>query len=343
MRSSARNPADRRRFRWTVGLRLLVALGGLVSFSSAVALTLQDRALARDLARAAAARLDRAAHAASLLVAAHQRALEERYRAVSGTPQLRANLEVQHPPTLAYYAGDLRQREGALLIAFVDRDGRAIASAGDDALLDTALAARASGLSGHAGRPYFITATELRSDAGPLGRLVAVDAVDEPLVARWSDLCGAPLAFRALDTRDELARVVAALPGLELRVAADLAAEREALRHSRENLAIAGAVSLVLSLLGSLLFTRSFVRPIQAIQHATERIRGGDFATRLASARADEIGDVARAFDGMLDHLQESRAQVAAHLDELTRSRTHLDNAQLARAHRQLRDRALDR
>jgi diguanylate cyclase (GGDEF)-like protein len=328
MRSDARNGAARGRFRWSVGLRLLLALGGLVTFSSVVALSLQDRALARDLERAASTRLDRAARAAGQLVAAHQASLEERYRAVSGTPQLRANLEVQHPPTLAYYAGDLQRREGAILLAFVDRDGRAIASAGDADLLAVALGTPASGLSAHAGKAYFITTTELRSDAGPLGRLVAVDAVDATLVARWSDLCGAPLAFQAPETHTGLARVVAALPGLELRVAADLAAERAALRHSRENLALAGAVALVLSLLASGLFARGFVRPIRAIQHATVRIRSGDFATRIASERRDEIGDVARAFDAMLDHLQESRAEIAANLAELTRSRTHLDNAQ---------------
>jgi hypothetical protein len=88
---------------------VLLALAGLVTFSSAVALSLQDRALARDLERAAAARLDRAAPRAGELVAAHRSSLEERYRAISGTPQLRANLEVQHPPTLAYYAGDLQR------------------------------------------------------------------------------------------------------------------------------------------------------------------------------------------------------------------------------------------
>ena len=326
MRSDSRGHAPR--FRSSVGLRLLLALAGLVTFSSAVALSLQDRALARDLERAAAARLERAAHAAGQLVAAHQAALEERYRAVSGTPQLRANLEVQHPPTLAYYAGDLQQREGALLLAFVDREGRAIASAGDADLLAAAIAAPASALSAHAGKPYFITTTELRSEAGLLGRLVAVDAVDAAQVERWSDLCGAPLAFGEPETRGEFARVVAALPGLELRVGADLAAERAALRHSRENLALAGAVALALSLFASGLFTRGFVRPIRAIQDAAERIGAGDFATRISSARRDEIGDVARAFDSMLDHLQASRAEVAANLIELTRSRAHLDNAQ---------------
>src|SRR5262245_20776432 len=107
-------------FRWTVGLRLLLALAGLVSFSSAVALSLQDRALARDLERAAAARIHRAARAAGQLVATQQTALAELYRAVSGSPQLRANLEVQDPPTLAYYAGDLQRREGSRLLAFID-------------------------------------------------------------------------------------------------------------------------------------------------------------------------------------------------------------------------------
>src|SRR5262249_27669077 len=149
------------RFRLTVGLRLLLALAGLVSLSSAVALGLQDRALARDLEQAASARLDRAAHSARQLVAAHQNSLEERYRAISGTPQLRANLEAQHPPTLAYYAGDLQKREGSQLVAFVDRDGRVLATAGDASLVEPAVAARASSLTAHAGKPFFVTIIEL--------------------------------------------------------------------------------------------------------------------------------------------------------------------------------------
>jgi len=328
MRTNAANGPDPHGFRLTVGLRLLLALAGLVTFSTAVALSLQDRALARDLEHAAAERLDRAAGAAQRLVASHVASLEERYRAISGTPQLRANLEVQHAPTLAFYASDLRQREGARLLVFVDREDRAIAAAGEEPLIAAAVAAQRNGLSAHEGVPYFVTATVLESGAGPVGRLVAVDAVDDRLVASWSELCGAPLAFHAPAPAVELARVVASLPGLTLSVAADLGAERAALRHSRVNLVLAGAVSLVLSLLASGLFARSFVRPIRAIQRATERIRGGDFATRIASTRQDEIGDVARAFDAMSGHLHQSRAQVAAQLVELTRSRAHLDNAQ---------------
>jgi len=317
-----------RHVRLTVGLRLLLALAGLVSFSTAVALALQDRALARDLEQAASERLDRAASAARRLVRTHVESLEERYRAISGTPQLRANLEVQHAPTLAFYAGDLQRREGARLLAFVDREGRVIASAGDDRLLSTAIAATRSGLTAHAGEPCFVTLSELRTSLGSVGRLVAVDGVPPELVASWSELCGAPLAFASPTPGGDMARDVASLPGVTLRVAADLRAEREALRHSRANLLIAGCASLALSLLASAAFARSFVSPIRAIQHAAERVRGGDLTGRIGSERLDEIGDVARAFDAMQEHLQSSRAQVEASFDELSRSRAHLDNAQ---------------
>ncbi len=328
MRSDARNQPGAGRLRLTVGLRLLLSLAGLVTLSTFVALTFQDRALARDLAQAAAERLDRAAVAAQRLVATHVEALDERYRAIATTPQMRASLEVGHAPTLAFYANDLLEREGAALLAFVDRDGRVIAAAGDETLLPTALETPRSALSAHGGRPFAVALAELRASGPAVGRLVALHPIDDALVASWAELCGTPLGFSAPAARAELARVVAALPGLDLSVAADLAPERAALRHSRMNLMLAGAASLALSLLAAGLFTRSFVRPIRAIEHATERIRCGDFASRIHSARQDEIGEVARAFDAMLDDLSASRAEVDAHLAELTRSRAHLDNAQ---------------
>ncbi len=327
-RSWWKSPNRRGGWRLTVGLRLLLALAGLVSLSTVVALTLQDRALARDLEQAAATRLDRAARAAARLVATHVGSLEQRYRAISRTPQMRASLEVRHAPTLTYYANELREREGAELLVFVDEGNRVIASAGDESLVETAVAAPGSALSAHAGRPYVISSAELAGASGPVGRLIAVDDLDPALVASWSELCGAPLHFREPGAGEELARVVASLPGLELAVAADLDAERAALRHSRTNLILAGAVSLALSLFASGLFARGYVRPIRAIQHAAERIRRGDLGARIAITRQDEIGEVARTFDAMVDHLRLSQAEVAGHLAELTRSRAHLDNAQ---------------
>ncbi|MCA9512819.1 MAG: EAL domain-containing protein [Myxococcales bacterium] len=314
--------------RFTVGARLLLALAGLVSFSTVVALTLQERALARDLEQAASERLDRAAIAAGRLVATHVTSLEERRRAISRTPQMRASLEVGHAPTLAFYAEELRGRENAALVAFVDTEDRVIAASGDADLLAPALASSHDGLTAHAGRPLFATASPLSTATGPVGRLVVVEDVAPALVEDWSELCGARLAFSPEAEVGTLDRVVEDVPGLALAVGADFRAERAALAHARVNLMIAGGVSLALSFLAAGVFTRSFVRPIRAIQHATERIRSGDFASRIASRRRDEIGDVARAFDAMLDDLQTSHAAIEAHVVALTRSRAHLDAAQ---------------
>src|SRR5262245_18756715 len=95
--------------RLTVTVRLLLILAGVAACSTAFALVVQERSLSRDLERAARARLDRAARAAERLVESHLASLGERYRAVSGTPQLRASLELDHAPTLAFQARELAQ------------------------------------------------------------------------------------------------------------------------------------------------------------------------------------------------------------------------------------------
>jgi diguanylate cyclase (GGDEF)-like protein len=70
------------------------------------------------------------------------------------------------------------------------------------------------------------------------------------------------------------------------------------------------------------------VRPIRGIQAAVDRVRAGDLGVRLASKRSDEIGDVARGIDLMLDNLNRSRAELDARLHELHRSQSHLAKAQ---------------
>ena len=87
--------------------RLIAILGATASFAIALALVIQDRTLASDLQHAAAERLVHSAVAANRLVDAHLAAVADRYRAISSTPQLRANLEVEDPPTLEHYAHDL--------------------------------------------------------------------------------------------------------------------------------------------------------------------------------------------------------------------------------------------
>jgi signal transduction histidine kinase/CheY-like chemotaxis protein/HPt (histidine-containing phosphotransfer) domain-containing protein len=299
------------RIRLTVTARLILTLAAVAAFATALVVVVQERTLSRDLERAAAHRLERAASAADRLVENHLEALEGRYRAISGTPQLRANLEVGDAPTLAFYAGELASREGADLVGFLDRDGSVTASAGDGALLERALAAGGAGLLAHEGRPFAATSVELHTGDALVGRLLAVEPITPSVLAHWSELCGAALSFGPAPPAGEgLLREVRPAGALALRAAASLEPEREALAHARYNLLAAGGVALGFAFLASLFMARSWVRPILEIQHATDRIGAGDFDVRLGSRRSDEIGDVARAFDGMLGRLRAYRREV---------------------------------
>jgi len=308
-----------RRARLPISLKLLGVLLGMATLSTGLALTLQDRALARDLERAAGARLDGAAEAARLLVAGHLESLHERYRAISGTPQFRAHLELGDVPTLTYYAEQIARREGAALIGFRDQGGHTLALAGDSSLpVDLE-----PGLVAHAGRPYAVVELPLETGGASLGSLVAVEPVTAETLGTWSALCGARIELAAHAVRGtSLERVVQPLGAdLELRAVASLEAERDALAHSRVNLLAAGSVALVACFAASFFLSRGIVRPVLRIQAATERIAGGDFDVRTHSDRRDEIGDVARAFDDMLERLR-------LYLSELRRSRERLESAQ---------------
>jgi len=316
--------------RFTVASRLMVAFAATAGLSTALAMVLHDRSLAADLEQAAQQRLDRAARATNRLIGTHLGAMRERYRAISATPQLRANLEVRHAPTLAYYAGTLREREGADLLAFFDRDGRAMATAGDAALVGGVAGVESEALISHSGHAYAVVATDLETSAGRVGRMLAAERVEEETLSHWSELSGVDVSLAAPRRAHPggLARSARSLGDLDVVVTASLAAERAALRRSRLNLLFAGSIAIGLSLVACALMARGFVRPIRAIQNAADRIRQGDLSVRLASTRRDEIGDVARTFDLMLADLDASGREIERSVAELQRSQQHLANAQ---------------
>ncbi len=318
--------------------RILLILSGVAALSTLLALVIQDRTLSLDLREAALARLERAEHAAELLVENHFGALEERYRAISGTPQFRATLEVGDQATLEYYAEQLREREGAAGVAFVAARAQTTAVAGDPGLMEIALQARHSDMIAYTGNGHAVIRVPLLTNDEEVGQLVAVEPLDGEIVGEWSALCGADVYFATPRSDDgaSLERVVRSLADLELRVAVATEAEEAALRHSRESLIRAGGVALALAFVLSVLMARNLVRPILAIKEATIRIGRGDFGAHLGSRRTDEIGDMARAVDGMRDRLISYREKVAEQHGELEEHVEHLSKSQeqLARAQR---------
>ena len=315
--------------RLTLALRLTATFAAMALLSTGLAVLVQERTLSRDLRTAAEARLARAGRAAELLAAGHLRALEERYRAISGTPQLRATLELADRPTLDFFAGQLREQQGAAAILFRDALGRPTALSAAAALVAPSHWQGAHGLLSNADELWAVVHVPLETGGKRVGELVALERVAPTLLARWSELCGAQLVLGPRAASND--RVVMPVPGVEaaqLSVVADLDAEREALSAARRKLALAGVAALAAALVVCALLVRSLVRPIREIQAGVDRVREGDLATRLHSQRGDEIGDVARGIDLMAETLRASHEELGARVAELRRNQEHLATAQ---------------
>lgn len=295
--------------------RLLAAMCGVAAASTVLMLAFQERSLSGDLERAAQSRLERAAAATERLIANHLDTVAERYRAISGTPQFQATLEVGDAPTLGHYAGSLLQRHGAARIAFLALGDGVVAGAGDETLDGIARGVSAAALVAHGETAYAVVSTSL----GGAGRLVAVEPLGEETLALWSELCGAQVALAepGASLRDGLERTVRSLGGLDLRVTATLRDEQAAIRHARLNLALGAALGLAAAFAVSLVFSRGLVRPIQEIQAAARRFGRGDLTATVSTHRRDEIGDVARAFEGMARELGATIGHVSEAADRV--------------------------
>jgi two-component system, OmpR family, sensor histidine kinase BaeS len=83
-------------------------------------------------------------------------------------------------------------------------------------------------------------------------------------------------------------------------------AEKEATFKKRVNrflsiyLLIAGAGTV----LTGLLLTQYLSKPVRLLKRASEKIGGGDFSVRIASASSDEVGDLSKTFNRMAESLQ---------------------------------------
>jgi methyl-accepting chemotaxis protein len=313
-------------FRPTLLVRLVFVLAGVAAFSTAIALVLHDRTLSSNLEQAARHRLDAAAAAADRLSDNYLASLAERYRAVSGSPQFRANLEVEDPPTLVHYAEELLAQQRATRILFLDSTERVVAAAGDPVVDASALRAARGGYIAHGGRPYAVASVTLAREGRSLGRMAAVEPLRASTLQEWSVLCGARIFFsRPTGTAPgTLDTVVRHLQGLEMRVELSLAPEREALARSRRNLLTAGFVAIVAAFLASLFFSRGLIRPILQIKSAAERIGQGDFTVHVSTDRRDEIGDVARAFETMAADLRGMLGHVAQAADRVEGTATEI-------------------
>ncbi len=341
--------------RISVAARLMLLMAALAGVSIGLALALQDRALWQDLESAAAFRLEEAAAGSEQLLTDHLHTHAARMAAVARTPEFRANLETGHRETLRHHARSLREREGAAAVVFLHRDGGRRAEAGDPAVVEALVQGFTAHPASHAiarlcvtadgaGRPtnqrfapcgsdtraaqttlvqvrgavFVATSVPLVTRERLAGVLLAAEPLTLETLATWSELIGATLAFAEPEDTAEapLARTVLHSADLLLRASSSMEREHATLRRARRNLVGVGFASLISAVAASALLARGFVRPIQEIRRATERMGEGEFTARLDIRRNDEIGDVAQAFNEALRRLHGSdeRLRVAQRL-----------------------------
>ncbi len=91
---------------------------------------------------------------------------------------------------------------------------------------------------------------------------------------------------------------------------------------------LSGLAALLIAPFLSLAFARRTLQPVRRLVSATEAARQGDYNQRIVAERADEIGQLAGAFDELLSDLREKR-DMEAYVTELSRNLPELGPARV--------------
>ncbi|MCA0374437.1 MAG: response regulator [Gemmatimonadetes bacterium] len=150
-------------------------------------------------------------------------------------------------------------------------------------------------------------------------------AIDDALAGRagaglYNDFAGRPVvgAWRWIPEL-EMALV------LETPQAAAFAPARALLARTL----LLGFGALGVWVLGVVLITRRFTRPVLAVADAAKAVAAGDFTVTAADAADDEVGQLARAFNTMTQRLRSLYASLASQVEA---TQAALDRAQASRA-----------
>ncbi|MEX2208409.1 MAG: ATP-binding protein [Myxococcota bacterium] len=136
--------------------------------------------------------------------------------------------------------------------------------------------------------------------------VAAALAGDPGADTRRSETVGRPLLYVAVPRP----------PGV-VRVATDLAPIDAATAELRSALLAGGAITLAAALLLSYLISHALLRPLGAFHAALARLSAGELGARVRWRSNDELGDLARAFDGMAEDLEQGQSAIVAERDRL--------------------------
>ncbi len=110
-----------------------------------------------------------------------------------------------------------------------------------------------------------------------------------------------------------------------LRIGLSLAEVDAEVAEARRTTALASLAVLVVGLFAVFGISTHITAPLSRMAAIAERIAAGDLGSRAQVRTTDEVGDLARAFNTMLDSLQQTQTDLAAaneHLEQRVRERT---------------------
>lgn len=95
-----------------------------------------------------------------------------------------------------------------------------------------------------------------------------------------------------------------------LRVGLPLTQIHQSISDLRSKIFATSSIVLVLTIILAFVLSKQVVRPIARIAEVADRVRGGDLGRRIEVKSKDEIGQLARSFNSMIDKLNNDIAQL---------------------------------
>ncbi|MGA2480501.1 MAG: HAMP domain-containing sensor histidine kinase, partial [Spirochaetia bacterium] len=138
-----------------------------------------------------------------------------------------------------------------------------------------------------------------------------------------NDLLSQPPGSRAAPPRHFVSTTVPVGPPGNpfafVEVSSPLSLGGEALRPVRSAVALSGLGSLAIAIAVGLLIGRTISDPLRSLAGTARRMAQGDLTARAAGGRRDEIGQLARQFNGMAESLEGSFRDLRSERDSLKR------------------------
>jgi len=98
-----------------------------------------------------------------------------------------------------------------------------------------------------------------------------------------------------------------------------LSLSKQAISPMRTAILLSGIGALIVAAVAGFLIGRTISDPLRSLALTSRRMAEGDLSARATTRRKDEIGDLARQFNGMAENLESSFRDLRAERDSLTR------------------------